>query len=105
MLIWVYKKIKANAFDIFSHYKLYFMYTSYHFTSAQEISDDIIRSIKEAFKAKPVTIIVEEEELVPEGMTTEMVEELEERLHEGKAKFIDATISLKNIRDRYGLPN
>jgi hypothetical protein len=81
------------------------MYTSYHFTSAQEISSDLILSIKEAFKTKPITIIVEEEELIPEGMTTDMVEILEKRLKEDKDVYIDIALSLDHLRNRYGLPN
>jgi len=37
------------------------MYTTYHLTSAQELSSDILDAIKAAFKSKPITIIVEED--------------------------------------------
>ena len=37
------------------------MYTTYHLSSAQEITNDIIESIKATFKSKPITITVNEE--------------------------------------------
>ncbi|KAA5536506.1 hypothetical protein F0919_02225 [Taibaiella lutea] len=37
------------------------MYTTYHLSSAQEITPDILESIKATFKSKPITITVEEE--------------------------------------------
>jgi hypothetical protein len=38
------------------------MYTTYHFNSANELSIDIIEAIKIAFKSKPITITISEEE-------------------------------------------
>lgn len=37
------------------------MYTTYHLSSAQELSADIMDAIKAAFKSKPITITIEEE--------------------------------------------
>lgn len=37
------------------------MYTTYHFNSAGDINADLLKSIKAAFKGKPVVITVEEE--------------------------------------------
>jgi type IV secretory pathway VirJ component len=37
------------------------MYTTYHLTSAEHISSDIIEAIKASFKSKPIVITVEEE--------------------------------------------
>ncbi len=37
------------------------MYTTYHLTSAQEITPDLLEAIKATFKSKPITITVEEE--------------------------------------------
>ncbi len=37
------------------------MYTTYHLTSAQEITTDFLEVIKTTFKSKPITITVEEE--------------------------------------------
>lgn len=38
------------------------MYTTYHFNSAVEVNTDFIKSIKAAFKNKPIVITVEEEQ-------------------------------------------
>ena len=35
------------------------MYTTYHLSSAQEVNSDILDAIKAVFKSKPITIIVE----------------------------------------------
>jgi hypothetical protein len=37
------------------------MYTTYHLSSAQDITPDILDAIKAAFKSKPIVITVEEE--------------------------------------------
>lgn len=37
------------------------MYTTYHLSSAQEITTDILEAIKASFKSKPIVITVEEE--------------------------------------------
>ena len=37
------------------------MYTTYHLSSAEEITPDIIDAIKATFKSKPITITVEED--------------------------------------------
>ncbi len=38
------------------------MYTIFHFRSAEEINTDMLNAIKAAFKSKPVTITVEEDQ-------------------------------------------
>lgn len=37
------------------------MYTTYHLSSAQEVSSELVEAIKAIFKTKPITITVEEE--------------------------------------------
>jgi len=37
------------------------MYTTYHLSSAQEITPDLLDAIKATFKSKPITITIEEE--------------------------------------------
>jgi hypothetical protein len=37
------------------------MYTTYHLSSAQEISIEILEAIKSTFKSKPISITIEEE--------------------------------------------
>ena len=38
------------------------MYTTYHLTSAQELSTDVIDAIKAAFKSKPIKLTIEVED-------------------------------------------
>lgn len=37
------------------------MYTTYHLSSAQDVTSEILDAIKTTFKTKPITITVEEE--------------------------------------------
>jgi hypothetical protein len=37
------------------------MYTTYHLSSAQEVNTDILEAIKIAFKSRPITITIEEQ--------------------------------------------
>lgn len=37
------------------------MYTSFHISSAQEITVELIEAIKKTFKSKPISITIEEE--------------------------------------------
>jgi len=53
------------------------MYTTYHLSSAQEISLDIIEAIKTAFKEKPISITIEEEFQIPQWQKDEVLNRLE----------------------------
>ena len=49
------------------------MNTSFHFTSAQEITPDIIDIIRRAYQEKPVSIYIQEDEpFVPEWQMQEV---------------------------------
>jgi len=37
------------------------MFTTYHLSSAQEVSSELLEAIKATFKSKPISITVEEE--------------------------------------------
>ena len=65
------------------------MYATYHLASAQEVNSDILDAIKAAFKSKPITIIVEEDE-DSFGLDAELMDILDERLLEDEATFIPA---------------
>jgi hypothetical protein len=78
------------------------MYTTYHFSSAQELNSDILDSIKATFKMKPITIIVEEEEY-DYVLSTEMKSILDERLQEDEATYLTAEESIKQLDKKYGL--
>ncbi len=78
------------------------MYTTYHLSSAQEVSTDILDAIKATFKSKPITIIVEEDEGGFE-LTTDMKAVLDERLHEDESTYLSAEESIKRLNKKYGL--
>ena len=78
------------------------MYTTFHLSSAQEVNADILEAIKVAFKSRPITITIEEEEQDFE-LTDEMKNILDERLMEDQSDYISAEESIKQLRDKYGL--
>ena len=78
------------------------MYTTYHLTSAQEVSTDILDAIKATFKSKPITIIVEEDEEDFE-LTTEMKTVLDERLQEDEKTYLTGEDSIKQLNKKYCL--
>jgi len=76
------------------------MYTTYHLSSAQDINSDILDAIKAAFKSKPITIIVEEDDAV---LTAEMKAVLDERLAEDEKTYISAEESISRLNKKHGL--
>ena len=77
------------------------MYTTYHLTSAQEVTPDILDSIKIAFKTKPITIIVEEN-VMDFDLTVEMKSILDERIQEDGKNYLSAEESINQLSKRYG---
>jgi len=78
------------------------MYTTYHLTSAQEVSIDILNSIKTTFKSKPITIIVEEENN-NFNLTADMKAILDERIQENGKNYLSAEESINQLNKKYGL--
>jgi len=78
------------------------MYSTYHFLSAQELSTEILDSIKAKFKSKPITIIVKENEDEIE-LSDEMKSMLNDRLKEDEATYITLNESMDRLKDKYGL--
>lgn len=78
------------------------MYTTYHLSSAQEITIDILDSIKATFKSKPITIIVEEDDSNFE-LTAEQKAVLDERLKEDTATYLTSEESIAQLNKKYGL--
>jgi hypothetical protein len=78
------------------------MYTTYHLTSAQEVSSYILDAIKATFKSRPITIIVEEDEEDYE-LTTEMKAVLDERMQEDEKTYLSSEDSIKQLNKKYGL--
>lgn len=78
------------------------MYTTYHLTSAQEVSTDILDAIKATFKSRPITIIVEEDESNNE-LTSDLKAILDERLQEDENSYLTAEESIELLNKKYGL--
>ena len=78
------------------------MFITYHLTSAQEVSTDILNAIKAAFESKPITIIVEEGKSDFE-LTTDIKTVLEERLQEDENTYLTAEESLRQLKKKYDL--
>ena len=78
------------------------MYTTYHLSSAQEVNSDILDAIKVAFKTRPITITIEEEEQDLE-LSQEIKNLLDERLLENESDYITADESIKQLKEKYGL--
>ena len=78
------------------------MYTTYHFSSAQEVSTEILDAIKATFKAKPITITVEETE-ADLFITDDMKAILDERLSEDETTYMTAEDSITRLVKKYGL--
>ncbi|MFZ4796096.1 MAG: hypothetical protein ACOYMA_01295 [Bacteroidia bacterium] len=78
------------------------MYTTYHLSSAEELSTDILDAIKATFKSKPITIIVEEDDSDFE-LSTDMKTVLDERLQEDESAYLTAEESISQLNKKYGL--
>lgn len=78
------------------------MYTTYHLTSAEELSTDILDAIKATFKSKPITIIVEEDHR-DFDLTSDMKAVLDERLEEDENTYLTAEDSINQLNKKYGL--
>jgi len=78
------------------------MQTTYHLSSAQDISTDILDAIKATYKSKPITIIVEEDNDDLE-LTSEMKMILDDRLQEDEANYLTAEESISQLQKKYGL--
>ncbi|MBL0102140.1 MAG: hypothetical protein IPP49_20630 [Saprospiraceae bacterium] len=78
------------------------MSTTYHLSSAEELTMDIVDAIKATFKSKPITIIIEEDEADFE-LTDEMKLKLDERLLDKKPSYISEEESIQRLEGKYGL--
>ena len=78
------------------------MHTTYHFLSAQELSTEILDSIKAKFKSKPITIIVKENDDEIE-LSSEMKSMLNDRLKEDEATYLTLNESMDRLKNKYGL--
>ena len=77
------------------------MYTTYHLSSAEDITSDILDAIKANFKSKAIVITVEEEENYE--LSEEMKGILDHRLAEGKTDYLTSEQSIRELKYKYGL--
>ena len=77
------------------------MYTTYHLESADEMDSRIIEAIKLVYKAKPITITVEE--VQDYELTTEMKTILDNRLKEDSSEYLTRDESLNRLQKKYGI--
>lgn len=77
------------------------MYSTYHLSSAQELSPEIFDAIKVAFKTKPITIIVEEDP--GDELSESMKATLDQRLQEDPKTYLSAKASIQQLNKKYGL--
>lgn len=78
------------------------MFTTYHLDSAEELSVEIIDSIKASFKSKPITITVEVDQENIE-LTDDMKKTLDGRLLESEETYLSAKDLLKRLNNKYGV--
>ena len=74
------------------------MQTSFHFRSAQDITTEMLDKIKSTYKAKPVTIIVEEDNSTDYKLSDEQKHILDQRLEEDIAEYLTSTESLERLK-------
>ena len=74
------------------------MQTSFHFRSAQDITTEMLDKIKSTYKAKPVTIIVEEDNSTDYKLSEEQKHILDQRFEEDIAEYLTSTESLERLK-------
>lgn len=79
------------------------MHTTYHFLSAQELSTEILDSIKAKFKSKPITIIVKENDDNKIELSNEMKSILNDRLKEDESTYLTLNESKERLKNKHGL--
>ena len=77
------------------------MHTTYYLKSAQEVSTDLLDSIKATFKSKSITITVEEADC-DEELTDEMKAILDERLMEDESNYLTEDELFDGLKKKYG---
>lgn len=74
----------------------------FHLSSAQEINAEILDAIKVAFKSKPITITVEQDEN-DYSITSDMKSVLDNRMQEDESAYLTAEESISQLKKKYGL--
>jgi hypothetical protein len=73
------------------------MYTTYHFTSAQDISSDILDAIKANFKSRPITILVDDGDSVSD-LSENMNAASDEQVQERESTYLSAEASISHAK-------
>lgn len=76
------------------------MYSTYYFSSAEEVDSSIIDAIKAAYKSKPIIITVEESTDV---LNDEQKAILDERLNEDSSTYVTGNDSLNQLKEKHEL--
>ena len=77
------------------------MHTTYHLESAQEVSTDLLDSIKATFKSKSITITVRENDDDYPELTDEMKAILDERLMEDESNYLTEDELFDGLKNKY----
>jgi hypothetical protein len=83
------------------------MYTTYHLSSAQEVSSDILDAIKATFKSKSITIIVRENTVRDEAdqeLSLQLKAILDERENEDESSYLSMEELFGTLRQKYKTP-
>lgn len=74
------------------------MQTSFHFNSAQDITTEMLEKIRSTYKAKAVTIIVEEDNSLFYSLSDEQKNILDSRLNESATDYISPSESIQRLK-------
>jgi thiamine phosphate synthase YjbQ (UPF0047 family) len=77
------------------------MYTTYHLSSAQDVSTDILDAIKIAFKSKAISITIREKN--DYDISEDIKKILDERLIEDESDYISSDESIRQLKMKYGV--
>ena len=78
------------------------MLTTYYLDSAQDVTADLLDSIKATFKSKSITITVQEADCDDE-LSDEMKAILDERLAEDESTYLTRIELFDGLNEEYGL--
>jgi len=78
------------------------MYTTYHFSSAQELNTEILDAIKATFKSKAITITIEEDE-DNFDLSDDLKKLLDQRVSEDATDYLTAQDAIIALNRKYGL--
>lgn len=78
------------------------MYTTYHFSSAQELNTEILDAIKATLKSKAITITVEEDE-DNFNLSDDLKKILDERVSEDATTYFTAKEAINALNKKYGI--